>query len=87
MIASTVAMSMRTTNVKIPELQVRMPESITDILTSDSTLLPALILCEEIDYSDEQFYAHLRKASEKLDSMVKKALKEHAKGKTRKFPV
>ena len=87
MIASTVTMSMRTTNVKIPEFQVRMPDSITDILTSDSTLLPALILCEEIDYSDEQFYAHLRKASEKLDSMVKKALKEHAKGQTRNFPM
>ena len=38
------------------------------------------------EYSDEQFHADLRKASKRLDVMANEALKEHAQGKTRKFP-
>ena len=41
---------------------------------------------QEPEYSDEQFHADLKKASKRLDVMADKALKEHAQGKTRKFP-
>jgi hypothetical protein len=48
---------------------------------------PDITLYEEPEYSDERFYADIRKASGRLDKMEQKALKEHARGKTRKFPV
>jgi len=38
-------------------------------------------------YTDEQFYADLKKASKRLDAMEAEALEEDAQGKTRKFPV
>ena len=38
------------------------------------------------EYSDEQFYSDLRKASSWIDAMEKAALEEHAEGKTRKLP-
>jgi putative addiction module CopG family antidote len=41
---------------------------------------------QEPEYSDEQFYADVRKSSKQLDAMESKALEEHAQGKTRKFP-
>lgn len=37
-------------------------------------------------YTDAQFYAHLKKASNWISSMEEAALKEHAEGKTRKLP-
>ena len=39
------------------------------------------------EYTDEQFYADLRKASAALDRMAEEALEEDAQGKTREFPV
>ncbi len=40
----------------------------------------------EQEYTDEQFHADLKKASKWLDAMIEKAHKEHAEGRTRKFP-
>lgn len=39
------------------------------------------------EYTDAQFYADLKKASNWLDAMEAEALKEDAEGKTREFPV
>jgi hypothetical protein len=38
------------------------------------------------EYSDKQFFADLKKASQWVDEMGQMALKEHAEGKTRKLP-
>ena len=46
-----------------------------------------IALLEEPQYTDAQFSADLRKASKRLDAMVKQALEEDAQGKTRKFPM
>jgi hypothetical protein len=46
-----------------------------------------IALSEEPEYSDDQFYADIKKASKRLDLMESKALKEEAQGKTRKFPM
>ena len=42
---------------------------------------------EKPEYTDEQFYADIKKASNKLDLMESKALEAEAQGKTRKFPM
>lgn len=44
-------------------------------------------LGEESEYTDEQFYADLKKARKRLDAMVAAALEEDARGETREFPV
>lgn len=56
------------------------------LATSRTPLGVYITLHRETDYTDTQFYADLKKARKSLDRMKRKALKEHAQGKTRKFP-
>ena len=74
--------SMPTVKVKMPKIQVKIPEMVAPVFISDGTP-SAVITTEEADYSDEQFYADLRKASKKLDLMEAKALEEYAHRKAR----
>jgi len=61
--------------------------TVTDILVTDHTPTAMdITLCPQLDYSDEQFHADLRKASRRLDGMVEEALEEDAAGKTGRFP-
>ena len=61
--------------------------TVTDILTTDRTPPPVDIAAvHEVEYSDEQFYADLRKSKKQFDEMAKKAMKEDRQGKTRRFP-
>ena len=89
--ATTSVFGLTTVNIpkiKIPKIKVKMAETVTGILMSDRTPLPVdIALYQEPEYSDAQFYADIKKASKRLDLMVNGALKEHAQGKTRKFPV
>ena len=85
---ATSVLVLETANVNIPKIKVKWPKTATRLLVSNHTLLPVEIaLSDETDYSDEQFYADLRKASKQLDLMESKALEEYAQGKTRKFPM
>ena len=52
--------------------------------TANTTM--GLLARDTTDYSDTQFYADLRKASKKLDLMIKQALDEDARGETLEFP-
>ena len=84
---ATTAIPLTTINTpKTPKIKAKMPKTVTGVYVSAHTPLPIAIALEQ-EYSDEQFHADLRKASKRLDTMVSKALKEHAQGKTRKFPV
>lgn len=70
------------------KIEVKMLKTTTKIQINDRTpFLGNTVLSLEPDYSEKQFYADLRKSSKQLDLMVAKALEEHAKGKTREFPV
>lgn len=71
---------------KTPKIKVRMPQTVTRVHLSAHTPLPIAIALEP-EYTDEQFYADLRKAGKQLDAMEKQALEEYRQGKTRKFPV
>lgn len=86
---ATTAIPLSVVNVpKVPKIKVRMPKTVTGVYVSAHTPLPiAIALDEEPEYSDEQFYADLRKASKQLDAMEQQALEEYRQGKTRKFPV
>lgn len=59
--------------------------TVTEIQMRDRTP-PPVNLSLSSSYTDEQFYADLKKAGKQLDQMAAEALKEHAEGKTRKFP-
>jgi len=74
--------------LNVPKIKLKKTTTVTGLLVTDRSPLPVNIaMSEETEYPDEQFHADLRKASKHLDLMESKALKEHAKGKTRKFPV
>ena len=74
--------------LNVPKIKLKHPTTVTRLRVSDCTALPAdIALYQEPEYSDAQFYADIKKASKRLDLMVNGALKEHAQGKTRKFPV
>ena len=65
-----------------------MDSTVTDICITDSMAFSGLVITTRIpEYTDEQFYADLRKSKKKLDRLERRALKDHAKGKTRRFPV
>lgn len=79
--------------IKVPNIKsiktrnMQVVTTVTSISTGDSTALPVSVIpYKEHGYTDEQFYADLRKAGKKLDLMEAEALKEHAQGKTRKLP-
>lgn len=78
---------MEATSTLLPSIKPKIYTTVTSIIISDATPSPIdITLYLESDYTEAQFYADLRKSSKKLDSMVKRALKEDARGKTRKFP-
>ena len=78
---------MRKIEEKVPDIGIKISEIAIDMLFHDSTMSSvAVIPCEEIGYSDEQFYADLKKASKHLDSMVEQALKEDAEVKNPRVP-
>lgn len=83
----TSVLKLKTINVNIPKIKVKWPKTATGLHVTDCTPSPEINVFQEADYSDEQFYADLRKASKQLDLMERKALEEYAQGKTRKFPV
>ena len=71
--------------INVPRNETKISSTSVGIIEKSNTSLP--INCKESEYTDAQFYADLSKASKQLDMMERKALKDHAQGKTRKFPV
>ena len=73
--------------IDLPGIQPKIVETTTRVIESSRTPSVAnIIVKQESEYTEAQFNADLRKASKRLDSMVSKGLKEHSRGKTRKFP-
>jgi hypothetical protein len=78
------AIALKAVNAR--QIAARTAKTGTRILRFDRTP-PPIDITPEREYTDEQFYADLKKASKQLDKMVQEALEEDAQGKTRKFPV
>jgi hypothetical protein len=69
-------------------IKVKTRKTATRVRVKPCAQLPTeVVQDQEPEYTDEQFYADLRKAKKQLDAMEKQALKEYREGKTRKFPV
>ena len=73
-------------SLKLPKIKT-VTTVFRELLTDRSPLPVEIALPQETDYTEAQFSADLKKASKKLDAMVKKALEDDAQGKTRDFPV
>jgi hypothetical protein len=85
---ATSVITLKLPKIKLPKIKVETATTVFGELVTDRTPLPVNIaLSEEPEYSDDQFYADIKKASKRLDLMESKALKEEAQGKTRKFPM
>lgn len=64
-----------------------MVSTCCDYILLDRTPPPIdITVCHEVEYSDEQFLADIRKARKALDRMERRALREERAGKTRRFP-
>jgi len=77
--------------VAFPPLRTMIPKTVVDTTVIDTMVrvtspVAVDITVSEFGYTDEQFYSDLKKASKRLDVMEEEALREHARGKTRKFP-
>ncbi len=79
-----------------PQIDVTLTTTASGLLTTDGTVYyppdwkPTLDkMAKETldDYTDEQFYADLRKSKRALDRMARQAEREYKRGKTREFPV
>jgi hypothetical protein len=66
---------------KIPPVSIPVGAFVTA-----GTRSSIMIRSREGGYTDERFYADLKKASKWIDAMGDAAVKEHAEGKTRKLP-
>lgn len=79
-----------------PQIDVTLTTTVSGILTKDGTAyyvpgMPLILdkMAKETldDYTDEQFYADLKKSKKALDRMARQAEREYKRGKTREFPV
>jgi len=73
--------------VKTARMRTKMRKTATRVRVKERSPVPVAPQPQETEYSDEQFYADLRKASKRLDEMEREALEEHARGETLKFPL
>jgi hypothetical protein len=79
--------------VKVPKINPANKKStgttVSIVTWTDGTrhdLDMQVVAVNESEYTDPQFFDDLDKASKQLDIMEAEALREHAKGNTRKFP-
>ena len=67
--------------------EVKVPKKAKAVKAKPRAKVVVTVVTEEEEYTDEQFYADIKKAGPRFDEMIQKALEDEAAGRTREFPV